>query len=71
MFYFVLGLLLGQFAIWDWKWAAVCGVANALAMAFVMPKLSLPITYPAIHFALLGVGLPVLWGSSRASDLST
>lgn len=65
MFYFVLGLLLGQFAIRDWKWAAVCGLLNALAMAFVMPKLDLPVTYPALHFALVGVGLLVLWGISR------
>lgn len=69
VFYFVLGLLLGQFALRDWKWAAVCGLVNALAMAFVMPKLDLPMTYPTIHFALVGVGLLVLWGISRLRPL--
>lgn len=66
-FYFVLGLLLGQFAIRNWRWAALCGLASALAAAYIQNHLGPSL---AIHMVLVVISFPLLLGISGLSSLS-
>ena len=65
----MLGLLLGQFAVRGWRWAALCGLANALAVAYLLPRLNPLLLSPATHLALVGAGALALWGISRLPHL--